>query len=167
MEQISERIKQESSYPWDKRRRRGRNNSQKTCTQPSKLVLDTNILISAFFWKGNPNKILSLGLEGKITLFSSQEIVNELKNSILRDFDVLEENLLKKINGLLESIKLVIPTKIVDVCEDVDDNKVIEAAIEAKANFIVSGDKHLLKLKEFEGISILTAKEFLDLICHK
>jgi predicted nucleic acid-binding protein len=58
--------------------------------------------------------------------------------------------------------KIIVPVEKVSVAIDPDDNKVLEAALEANADFIVSGDKHLLNLKEFKGVRILTAKEFLD-----
>ncbi|MEI7961554.1 MAG: putative toxin-antitoxin system toxin component, PIN family [archaeon] len=81
----------------------------------------------------------------------------------MRDFETSEYYLLAKINKALESIILVNPReKVFAVVEDPDDNKVLEVAIEANVDFIVSGDKHLLKLKEFRGINILTAKDFLD-----
>lgn len=54
--------------------------------------------------------------------------------------------------------------KIIEITEDLEDNKILEAASEAKADYIISGDKHLLKLKEFKGIKIVKAKEFLEFI---
>ncbi|MCX6802964.1 MAG: putative toxin-antitoxin system toxin component, PIN family [Candidatus Diapherotrites archaeon] len=163
MEQIDKRTEQEGNFTWNQRRRRGQNYSRAEKTGQVKVVLDTNILISAFFWNGNPHKILALCFSGRINVFSSQELIDELKNSIFRDFNVSEESLLAKINELLENIVLVCPVRRVFTCEDPDDNKVLETALEAGVQFIVSGDKHLLKMKEFEGIRIMGAKEFLDL----
>jgi uncharacterized protein len=65
---------------------------------------------------------------------------------------------------ILENIlKIVEPIQIVNACEDKDDNKVLEVAVCANADFIISGDKHLLKMNEFEGIQIVTAHQFIEL----
>lgn len=134
----------------------------------TKIVVDTNILVSASFWKGNPYKIIELAAQGKIKIFSSVEILEEFAKVLKRDFKTGEEELKKRIETFLKIIKLVSPQiKIQVVKEDPDDDKVLEAALEANAHFIVSGDKHLLKIKEFKGIKIMTAREFLDIKQNK
>jgi uncharacterized protein len=64
---------------------------------------------------------------------------------------------------ILEKSVIVNPTEKVDVVTDPDDNKFVEAALEGKAEYIVSQDKHLLILKEYRGIKVLHPNEFLDL----
>ena len=129
-----------------------------------RIVVDTNILISASFWRGNPYKIIALGIERKVKIFSSREILEEYAASLRRDFKTPEKEINERINLLLGFVKIVEPKTTVSVVEDdPDDNKIIEAALDANARFIVTGDKHLLKIKKFKGIEIVTPKEFLEM----
>lgn len=88
--------------------------------------------------------------------------MEEFAKVLKRDFNTDENEIKERIETFLKIIKLVLPQiKIQAVKEDPDDDKVLEAALEANADYIVSGDTHLLKIKEFKGIKIITAKEFL------
>ncbi|MFH1752357.1 MAG: putative toxin-antitoxin system toxin component, PIN family [archaeon] len=128
-----------------------------------RIVIDTNILISASFWKGNPYKLIELAIKKEIDVFTSIEILEEYAEVIKRDFKTSEEELIEKINWFMQILKLVEPQTIIqEIKEDPDDNKILEAAVEAKANYIISGDKHLLRLEEFKGIKIVKVKEFLE-----
>lgn len=130
-----------------------------------KIVADTNILVSASFWHGNPYKIMLLAAKGRIEAFASIEIIEEFTNALRRDFKISEQEISERTENFLEIIKIVKPKrKIAEITEDPEDNKVLEAAAEIKADYVVSGDKHLLKLKEFEAIKIVKAKEFLELV---
>ncbi|MFH1663997.1 MAG: putative toxin-antitoxin system toxin component, PIN family [archaeon] len=128
-----------------------------------KVVVDTNILVSASFWKGNPFMVMRLAFEGKIEVFTSIEILSEYSKVLIRDFKLNETEIQERINLFAGTLKLVKPTnKINLIKDDPDDNKILEVAFEADAKYIVSGDKHLLKLKEFNKIKIVKPKEFLD-----
>lgn len=73
------------------------------------------------------------------------------------------EQIKERTETFLQAIKIIEPkTKITEIREDPEDNKILEAALEAKADYIVSGDWHLLKLKEFKGIKIMKARQFLE-----
>lgn len=127
------------------------------------VVLDTNVLISATFWKGPSNEITIMAAKQKINCFTSIEILEEYARILKRDFKQEDRQIEEKVKGILLFSKIVKPsTRINAVKEDPDDNKILETAIEVKADYIISGDKHLLKIKEFEGIKIVKAKEFLD-----
>ncbi|MEK6876944.1 MAG: putative toxin-antitoxin system toxin component, PIN family [Nanoarchaeota archaeon] len=129
------------------------------------VVLDTNILISAIFWRGNPYEVVRNALKKKYSLYLSTEILNELEEKLRIKFKFPEDNISNHIELLKEYGKIVVPiSKVNAIKEDPDDNKVLECAETAKADYIVSGDAHLLKLKEFKGIKIVTAKEFLGII---
>jgi len=128
-----------------------------------KVVLDTNIIISAIFWGGIPEKILDCLSEGKFTLITSEQIVAEISD-VLMDFDMPVADILIWRRYLLENSIIVKPTTKIEVCMDKKDDKFIEAANTAKADFIVSGDKHLLILKEYQQTRILKAREFLELL---
>jgi len=82
-----------------------------------------------------------------------------------RDFKTEEQEITERISLFLEIIKLVEPkAKINEIKEDPTDNKFLECAVEAKADYIISGDKHLLKIKKFKETKILTPNKFLDIL---
>ncbi|MDD2531719.1 MAG: putative toxin-antitoxin system toxin component, PIN family [Candidatus ainarchaeum sp.] len=162
MERNGERGEQESYFFRDKRRRCSRYNSQAQKDERLKVVLDTNILISASYWFKNPKKIIDFVLNKEIIVYSSTELIKEYKNSIIRDFDETEEIVGKKAAFFESIFQLIQPTQRVFACEDKDDNKVLEVALEANAEFIISGDKHLLKMNKFNGVKIVTARQFIE-----
>jgi putative PIN family toxin of toxin-antitoxin system len=133
-----------------------------------KIVIDTNIYISAIFWGGKPREIVDLGRDEKILIFTSSEIENEIAEKLRTKFR-LDEDEIKNI--LLDFSIFTIPTEVsmnVDaVSEDPEDNKFIECALTCNADYLVSGDRHLLKIKEYAGIKILRASEFLSTISKK
>ena len=129
------------------------------------IVLDTNIFISGIFWKGDPYKILLLWKERKIQLVSSIEIIAEISR-ILSDFKIqLPEELKKEwIQIITINSTIVEPEeKFVIVREDPTDNKFIDAAVAGKAEYIITNDKHLLKIRQYRNVKIMTPKEFLKL----
>jgi len=134
-----------------------------------KITLDTNILISGTFWKGEAFEILQLIDQKKVECFLSKAILEEY-NRVLHSDEIVEKiaekHLMIKtaIIKIIEMCDVVEPSRKIDaVKEDPDDNKILECAVEAKADYIVTYDQHLLKLKEFEGIRIISPKVFLEL----
>ena len=92
-----------------------------------------------------------------------RDLLEEYERVIERDFKVPKQEKIERINVFLELLNFVIPkSKIFEIKEDPADNIVLEAALEAKVDFIISGDKHLLKKKNFKGIKIISPKEFLE-----
>lgn len=129
------------------------------------VVLDTNILISSIFWRGLPYEVILNALKGKYSLYLSTEILNELEEKLNLKFKFPEDKIKVHIEILREYGKIIEPTVKVDVIkEDPDDNRILECAVSCNADYIVSGDHHLLKLKQFKGIKIVTAKKFLEII---
>src|SRR3989344_4287260 len=128
----------------------------------TKVVFDTNVLISATLWDNSvAQKFLFKCIKENVQIFSSQEIIEEYKEILARDFDYKEQEIGEILEKVFQFVTLVNPSKKVDIVkEDADDNKIIECAIESKSEYIVSYDKHLLKLKEFEGIKIIRPEEF-------
>jgi len=129
-----------------------------------KIVLDTNILVSAIGWKGAPRKVLDLCIDNKLEIIISKELLDEFINVIYRPkFDFIQEdtkiNIIRYLLTLSDYVEPKIKLNIIK--EDKKDNKFLECALEGNAKFIISGDSHLLKLKEFEGIKILNASKFL------
>ena len=127
-----------------------------------RVVLDTNIFISGIHWTGSSEKVLQAWMNEKFELVSSLPIIDELVR-ILMSFKVpLEpEDISWWESLILGKSVIVIPTENINVVSDPDDNKFVEAAIEGKADYIVSQDKHLLILKEYCGIKVLHPDEFL------
>ncbi len=130
-----------------------------------KVVLDTNIFISSIFWKGNPHKVVELALDKRIQVFISIEILNELEGVLKEKFSQEQEFIDEQITLILEYAQVINPENKVEIVkEDPDDNKIIECAMTAKAEYIITGDPHLTKLKEALGIKILKPAKFLELI---
>ena len=129
-----------------------------------KIVADTNVLISALGWKGSEHELISKCFKKEFTLCFSPQTIEEFKNVALRKkFDFTTKEIDEFIEALLLVSEIVFPqTKIEEIKEDSKDNQFLECAIEAKAEFIVSGDKHLLKLKQFNEVKVLNAKKFLE-----
>jgi len=126
-------------------------------TKP-RVVFDTNIYLSAIIFGGNPRRVLQLAIDNKIILYSSAEILLEIALKLKDKFKWSTEEInftVKTIGNLVEIVK---PNeKIKAVSKDPSDDKILEAALESKADFIVSGDNHLLELRNFKGIKIIKA----------
>ena len=131
-----------------------------------KAVLDTNVLISAWFWEGNESKLIESVEEGLLEGYSSEPLIEELCEALRYPKFNLTPDEVESIRGYyLLLFKIVRPEQIVDIIpEDPEDNKVLECALEAQADYIVSGNHHLLNLGEFRGIRIVTAPELMKIL---
>ena len=134
-----------------------------------KVVLDTNILVSGTFWTGDSFKILKKIDNKEIELILSQELIEEYNEVIYSD-EIIEKAKNKDLtlNSIVQKIIsnaiIVEPKKNFDIIkEDSDDNRILECAVEWHVDYIITQDNHLLKLKEFNKIKIVTPKEFLNL----
>ena len=135
----------------------------------TKVVIDTNIFISGFGWNGKPEEILKLIKDRQIVNYSSAEIIEEIMRVVsypkLRFPEPLQ---IKILEFVLFYSEFVEPQKrIFTKTEDPHDNKFLECAIEAKVDYIISGDPHLSYMKKFKTVKIVTASEFLDIISIK
>ncbi|MEI6732138.1 MAG: putative toxin-antitoxin system toxin component, PIN family [archaeon] len=132
-----------------------------------RVILDTNVFISGIFWEGNfCSQIIAKWKNRLFEMVSSPQIIEELVET-LRCFKIrLDEEMIEGWKNMILSNSIIVePTEKLDIItEDLDDNKFIEAAIAGKADFIISQDNHLLKLKEYRGISILEPREAIGLI---
>ncbi len=130
-----------------------------------KVVLDTNIFISSIFWdKGKSHGIVGMALDKRIAVFTSFEILEELERVLRRDFEEPDEMVHRQVSLILDYATVVKPNlKLQVVDKDPDDNKIIECAASCHVDYIITGDKHLLDLKEYNGIRIVTASQFIEL----
>jgi uncharacterized protein len=135
-----------------------------------RLVVDTNVLVSAFLWRGTPGQLIELAGEREIQLVTSRVLIEELA-------DTLSKKKLAKaaaLTGLTvdqmvrhyRRLTTMVPSARLaqQVSRDADDDAVLACAAAARAHLIVSGDQDLLVLKSFEGIPVVTAAEALQII---
>jgi uncharacterized protein len=127
------------------------------------LVADTNIYISAFNFGGIPNQVLDLGRERRIEIFVCEPILNEIRGVLREKFRWSSQRIMEAladINGFAKMVELRESVAVVE--KDDADNRILECAVSANAEIIVSGDSHLRELHSFRGIKILSPREFLD-----
>ena len=128
-----------------------------------KILIDTNILISGLFFQGLPKILLNEIDFEKFEVCVNEEIISEYKEQIYKKIlnpkYTLNEGLFEKFFERLQKFERKSDLKI---CRDPKDDKFINCAIDAKAIYIVSGDNDLLTIKNFEGIEIVTAREFYN-----
>lgn len=126
-----------------------------------KAVIDTNVFLSAIFWGGKPKEVIRLIISKRIIGVTSPAILEEIENKLIQKFNYPTAQTNAYLELIIENFQVVNPNLKVDAVEDPKDNKIIEAAIEAGADCIITGDKHLLKINGYEGIEIVTPNEFL------
>lgn len=129
-------------------------------------VFDTNVLLSAIGWKGNPFRCLELARAGTVEVVTCQELLDELTNKLESRLAQSSEVITETLSDLLTALRVVsITGELKEIAADPDDDKVLECAVVANATHIVSGDrKHLLTLGTYRGIHIISPAEFLRLL---
>lgn len=129
-----------------------------------KVVLDTNVLISAIAFGGKPKEILNLVLEEKIAASTSPILLAEFKEVYTKKFPLLKEAFELTFKSIEEIFEITQPDKILDILKDKDDNRVLEAASEGNCDYIITGDSELLELKVYRKTEIVTPDQFLKLL---
>jgi len=127
-----------------------------------KVVLDTNIYISAILFGGNPERIRKLSKEKELEILISEAMIAEVAEVLRKKFNWESWQISQIIDEIRETATLIIPNQTISIIKkDEDDNRILECSVEGKAQYIVSGDKHLLSLKEYQSVKILSPAEFL------
>jgi putative PIN family toxin of toxin-antitoxin system len=128
-----------------------------------RAVLDTNVLVSALITDGKARDLLKKAIAKKYRLVTSSLILNELAAVLCRPkFKTSKKKIDQIISLLKKTVEVVyVKTKLEAVKEDPKDNMIIETALDGKAQIIVTGDKHLLTLKHYGAIEIITIEEML------
>ncbi len=136
-----------------------------------RAVIDTNVLISGIIQKsGFPYKVINFWEQGSLILITSIEMIDEVRRvlnypKIKVKYRLDAGEIKQTILNLLKYSTLIGDIPILHVIkEDHADDKILATAIEGKADFIISGDFHLLNLKSYRGIEIITAKRFCEIM---
>jgi putative PIN family toxin of toxin-antitoxin system len=130
-----------------------------------RVVVDTNIFLSAFLFGGLPLRFVMLAAEGAFQMLTSLTLLDELGDKLRTKFKRSHEDAEKTRRDLEELCAVIGTTATLQVVKaDPDDDRVLECAVAGRADYIVSGDKHLLTLEQFRGIPILTVRQFLDIL---
>lgn len=128
-----------------------------------KIIIDTNVVISGTFFGGYPRKIIEAVVNDKVSAYASKSIINEYKEIVDEMISMKQGKLNKNIlDPFIQKLIIIKPTSKIKLSRDKDDDKFIECAIDAKASYIVSGDKDLLDIKKYKNVEIVTAKMFYD-----
>lgn len=131
-----------------------------------RLVLDTNVLVSAVHFGGRPEEFLLLANQGAIELFLSPFILKETSVVLKEKLGWGKERIRHLLEAIEEVATVIEPESYLKVIRnDEADNYILACAVDAKADFLVTGDKrHLLPLKRYKGIRILTPRECLNIL---
>jgi putative PIN family toxin of toxin-antitoxin system len=127
-----------------------------------RVVADTNVYISALNFGGTADEVLALARTQAILLFVSPSILQEVEGVLLSKFQWSAARTRQAIAGIREFAQVVQPKESVHVIKDDEpDNRVLECALEAQADVLITGDRHLRQLRIFRNIRILSPGDFL------
>lgn len=128
-----------------------------------RVVFDTNVLVSAYLWTGPARRALEKVRSGEWTLLNSRGATDELIRVLAYDkFGLTPSEIQPIIRDLTEISEFVdVRTRVEIITRDPTDNVFLSLAIDGKADAIVSGDHHLLDIRKFKGIPIITVRKFL------
>jgi putative PIN family toxin of toxin-antitoxin system len=128
-----------------------------------RAVLDTNVLVSAFTRpRGRAAPLWKTAQARRYRLLISPAIIREIARVLRKDFQWEERRIIRRSKRLVRTGELIIPRISLDIIHnDPDDNRILECAVEGKADVIVSRDRHLRNLKSYQGIPIVRPIDFL------
>jgi uncharacterized protein len=127
-----------------------------------RVVIDTNVFVSSLVFGRKPREMVALAMLGLCDLIVSEAILKELARFLSGKFGWHREIVSLALADIRGSAEVVEPHFVVTDCADPADNRILEAAVEGRAHCIVSGDKkHLLRMKIFRGIEIITVTDCL------
>jgi uncharacterized protein len=128
----------------------------------TRVTLDSNVYLSGFVFGGKPKRVLEMAIDGEIEVAVSDPIIQEVRRHLLGKFGWSEPRAAEAVESIAEFAKHVTPTETIDtVPTDPDDNRVLECAVSAGSQTIVTGDDDLLRLVAFRGIEIVRVADFL------
>lgn len=129
-----------------------------------RVVFDSNVYISALLFDGPPRQILELAIKREVVLIASDAIIDETAAKLKDKFSWPDHRIEQFVRAMSRLAELHNPKKRLSVVSDESDNRILECATDGEANLIISGDKHLLKLKTFQNIPIQKPKYLTYLV---
>ncbi|MCY3911724.1 MAG: putative toxin-antitoxin system toxin component, PIN family [Chloroflexi bacterium] len=129
-----------------------------------RVVLDTNVIVSGLNFPGNERLLLDLALRGRIELYLSPFILDEVFGVLARKFGWADDDVQQALRRLRQAATVIHPPRFTDVIEgDHADNRVLECAVAVSADYLVTGDRrHLLPIGEHRGVRILRSPQFIS-----
>ena len=129
-----------------------------------RVVLDTNVIISALNFPGNERLVLELALRGKFELYLSRFVLEEVAGVLTRKFDWDEERAAQVLQGIENAATVIDPPRLPElIAGGRADDGILECAVAAGADYLITGDRrHLLPLGEHQGTGIANAPRFLS-----
>lgn len=130
-----------------------------------RVVFDTNIFVSAFgIPGGNAEEAYLHAVQGVFELFTSVSILTETANTLRGKFEWSDEKIQRLLRSISKTATVLKTRPDLHILTDEPDNRILECALLAEANIVVSGDRHLLSLKRYRGISVVKLADFLGLL---
>jgi len=131
-----------------------------------KIVIDSNVFVSSFFWGGYPREVFERVINGFDELYITDEIIKEIKSVMKsRKFDVNNIEIEDYTRIIEKYSRKIMSTNIPkSISRDNDDDKILQCGLEGNVDYIVTGDKDLLVLKEYETIKIINPKDYLETV---
>jgi len=130
-----------------------------------KVVFDTNVYISSFITRqGRAEQAWKLAVERKIEAYTSAAILTEMAQKLREKFFWDDEKIKSAVRHIGKGTRIVKPNRKLSILVDEPDNRILECAQYAGAEFIVTGDRHLLHMNAFSGIKIISIADFLRVI---
>jgi putative PIN family toxin of toxin-antitoxin system len=131
-----------------------------------KIVLDSNIFVSSFYWAGNPRKVFDRVTNGLDELYITDEILKEIISVMSeKKFDTSIDEIREYVK-IIESYSIKLSPKDIPekISRDEDDNKILQCGFDGNVDFIITGDNDLLILKEHGSIKIVNPKAYLEMV---
>ncbi|MBS3106541.1 putative toxin-antitoxin system toxin component, PIN family [Candidatus Woesearchaeota archaeon] len=128
----------------------------------AKVVIDTNVLISAIGWKGRPDELIKKAIDGEVIWFISPELIKEVMEVL--EYPKLKFTEAQRRRGteiIQKNACVIVPDMQLSLADDPDDNRVLECAQAAQADWIITGDQKLLRLKRMGKTNICSIETFL------
>ena len=125
-----------------------------------RVVADTNMLIASIFWNGAPYRIVQLALDNKLEIITSKAILAEVRTVLKDEFRLTEQETDDIINCIMMYAILIEPKTRVQIVRDPKDDMLLEAALDSRAQYVITRDNDLLDIKSYKGIKIVKPEEF-------
>jgi len=131
-----------------------------------KIVIDTNIFVSSFFWGGHPREVFERVINGFDELIITDEILKEIMSVMSSSKFNVNKNEIEDYIRIIEKYSKNIVTNNVpiSISRDKNDDKILQCGLDGNVDYIITGDKDLLVLKEFETIKIINPKNYLEIV---